>query len=103
MNFFCVDSGWDKVLDEALVADHSVLRIVCPFIKTGAADRLLRRGKPQSIQVITRGNLDDFYGGVSDIAALRLIMANGAQIRAVKNLHAKLYLFGRTQAIITSA
>ena len=103
MKFFFVDSGWDKVLDEALKADNSKLKIVCPFIKKAAAQRLLRHGKPESIYVITRGNLDDFYGGVSDIESLRLLIGHGAAVRVVKNLHAKLYIFGKTQAIITSA
>jgi hypothetical protein len=103
MKFFFVNSGWDKVLDDGLRADNSALKIVCPFIKKTAAERLLRRGEPGSIQVITRTNLDDFYGGVSDIAALRLLISHGAQVRGVKNLHAKLYLFGKTQAIVTSA
>jgi hypothetical protein len=103
MSFFFVDGGWDKVLDGGLRADSSALRIVCPFIKKAAAERLLRRGKPTSIQVITRASLDDFYGGVSDIGALRLLIKNGASIRVVKNLHAKLYLFGKAQAIVTSA
>jgi hypothetical protein len=103
MSFFFVESGWDKVLDEALRVDISALKIVCPFIKKSAAERLLRRGKCGSIQVITRANLDDFCGRVSDIAALRVLMMNGAKIRGVKNLHAKLYLFGKSRAILTSA
>jgi hypothetical protein len=103
MSFFFVNSGWDKVLDDALRADNSALRIVCPFIKKGAAQRLLHRGRPGSIQVITRANLDDFYAGVSDIAALQLLMESGAQVRGVRGLHAKLYLFGKTRVILTSA
>jgi hypothetical protein len=103
MSFFFVDSGWVKVLDDALRADISALRIVCPFIKKGAAQRLLHRGRPESIQVITRANLDDFCAGVSDTAALQLLIENGARIRGVRGLHAKLYLFGKTQVILTSA
>jgi hypothetical protein len=103
MKFFFVNSGWDKVLGDALKADFSELKIVCPFIKKAAVQRLLRHGQPGSIQVITRGNLDDFFGGVSDISALRLLIENGACIRAVKNLHAKLYILGKTQVIVTSA
>src|ERR1017187_2819400 len=103
MSFFFVDSGWDKVLDDALRADSSSVRIVCPFIKKGAANRLLRHGRPDSLRVITRANLDDFYAGVSDTAALRLLMENGAEIRGVRGLHAKLYLFGKAQVVLTSA
>lgn len=78
------------------------LRIICPFIKLGALDRLLKGG-PQSLQVITRFNLDDFADGVSDIGALRRVLAAGGQVRGIRGLHSKLYLFGSDRAIVTSA
>ena len=55
------------------------------------------------LKVITRFNLDDFAGEVSDISALRLLLQAGAQIRGIKNLHAKLYLIGGGHVILTSA
>jgi HKD family nuclease len=97
-----VDSGWAKELTEALRSDTSELKIICPFIKTTALDRLLSR-HPKSIRVITRFNLGDFAEGVSDIEALRNLLAAGAEVRGVRNLHAKLYLFGKGRAIVTSA
>ncbi len=54
MSFRLVDSGWAQVLADAVTADGSRLRLVCPFIKKTAVQRLLARGKPRSIQVITR-------------------------------------------------
>lgn len=103
MDFDLVESRWDRVLDDALAADHSALRIVCPFIKERAAGRLLRAGNPHTIHVITRFNHRDFYDGVSDTAALRLLLQAGGSIRGVRGLHAKLYLFGNTKAVVTSA
>lgn len=103
MSFRLVNSGWDKELGAALLADHSAVRIVCPFIKKSTAERLLAHGKPKALQVITRFNLDDFGARVSDISALRLLLESGAQIRGLRNLHAKLYLLGSSHAIVTSA
>jgi len=103
MKFRLVDAGWEKVLDDALRADHTRIRVVCPFIKKRAAERLLKFGKPKSFQVITRFSLRDFSESVSDMSALRLLLENGAQIRGVRNLHSKLYLFGGTRVIVTSA
>ena len=97
-----VDRNWTKEFTEALEDDASELRIICPFIKAGALQRLLQHN-PKKIQVITRFNLGDFAECVSDIAALRNLLDAGAAVRGVKNLHAKLYLFGKTRAIITSA
>lgn len=102
MTFRLVDSAWGTELTEALQADTSALRIVCPFIKLGAMKRLLALC-PQSIQIITRYNLDDFAGGVSDIAARRRILAAGGRVRGIRDLHAKLYLFGASCAMVTSA
>jgi hypothetical protein len=97
-----VDCRWDTILENAVAADHSSLRIVCPFIKERTAMRLFGSQKAKTVQVITRFNLADFGEGVSDIAALRLLLENGAQIRGIRGLHAKLYLIGRC-AIVTSA
>lgn len=97
-----VDVGWNAELTGALKADASELRIISPFIKVGALERLLSH-RPQAVQVITRFNLADFAEGVSDISALQRLLDSGAQVRGIRNLHAKLYLFGASRAIITSA
>lgn len=97
-----VDQSWGEELSDAFGADGSRLRIICPFIKVEALKDILPR-RPGRIQVITRFNLADFAGGVSDVDALRMLLDIGAQIRGVRNLHAKLYLVGRSRAIITSA
>ena len=97
-----VDKEWGREISNALRADASELRIVCPFIKKGAIRRILEHS-PSKIQVITRFSLADFAEGVSDIPALRELLDTGADIRGIKNLHAKIYLFGNSRAIITSA
>ena len=100
--FRLVDEQWDKQFAEASIEDADELRIICPFIKDGALKNLMRR-KPRKIQVITRFNLADFAAGVSDVNALQRLLDAGATVRGVKNLHAKLYIFGESRAIITSA
>ncbi len=102
MSFRLVDTGWGPELLSALHRDRSELRIVCPFIKKRALARLLEI-RPERIRVITRFNLDDFARGVSDIDALQTLLDHGAAIRGIRNLHAKLYVFGRSRAIVTSA
>ena len=91
--FRLVDSGWAAELIDGVREGPDELRIVCPFIKERALDRLLELG-PKNIRVITRFNLADFADGVSDIAALRKLLRAGAAVRGIRNLHAKLYLFG---------
>lgn len=102
MTIRLVDSGWVREIADAVADDASELRIICPFIKVGALDRLLSH-QPMAVQVITRFNLADFAEGVSDIAALRKLASADARVRGVRNLHAKLYLFGGSRVIVTSA
>ena len=97
-----VDSKWTEEFTEALQADSSELYIISPFIKAGALEHLLR-GKPGNLKVITRFDLKDFAQGVSDIVALRMLLDVNARVRGIRNLHAKLYIFGTSRAIITSA
>ena len=102
MTIRLVDAGWDRELTAAIRADPSEVRIVCPFIKAGALEHLLSH-RPGGVQVITRFNLADFAEGVSDVEALRRLLDVGANVRGIRNLHAKLYLFGTRRAIVTSA
>lgn len=102
MTIRLIDREWAQEFTEAVKSDPNDLRIICPFIKVGAIDRLLS-SHPSNIRVITRFNLADFAECVSDIAALSRLLKAGAKVRGVKNLHAKLYIFGESQAIITSA
>lgn len=97
-----VDRGWKKELTDALAVDSSHVRIVSPFIKVSAIKPLLDQ-KPSKLQVITRFNLAEWATGVSDVAALHKLINARAQIRGIKDLHAKLYVFGSSRAIITSA
>lgn len=97
-----VDDKWKEELNDALAADSSHVRIISPFIKATAIRELLAC-KPGKLQVITRFNLADFADRVSDVDALRQLIKVGAQVRGIKNLHAKLFVFGSTRAIITSA
>ncbi len=97
-----VDSGWSGELRDGVRAYPNSLRIISPFIKSRAAERLLAYS-PKHVQVITRFDLADFVQGVSDIEALRVLLDAGAAVRGIRNLHAKLYLFGRRRTIVTSA
>lgn len=102
MTLRLVDSAWGAELTDALRSDTSALRVICPFIKLRALESLLALS-PRSIRVITRFSLNDFAAGVSDIASLQQLLSVGAQVRGVRHLHAKLYLFGDSRAVVTSA
>jgi len=102
-NFQLLDGGWDQAIRDAVAADRTELQVICPFIKVRTAERLLTGKRPDVIRVITRFHLGEMSDGINDTKALRLLLTNGAKIRGVKNLHSKLYLFGKKRAIVTSA
>ena len=97
-----IDKEWGAQFSKALNDDSSYLRIICPFIKSPSIKRLLSH-KPNKVRVITRANLADFASGVSDLGAIEHLIDANARVRGIKHLHAKLYIFGKSQAIITSA
>ena len=98
-----VEQNWKQELHEGLHRDPSALRIVCPFIKLGVLSELLDQHHPEALLVITRFRLEDFLAGVSDIDALRRVLEAGGQVRGVRGLHAKMFLFGDSRAAVTSA
>lgn len=103
MAFRLIDSGWNIEMNRALESVNSSVCIISPFIKRSAVEHWLSNNMPRTIQVITRFNLDEFYQGVSDTSAIRWLLENGAHVRGVRNLHAKLYIFDDRQAIVGSA
>ena len=102
MTFRLIDRGWDSEFVDGLRQHPGELRIVCPFIKRRALERILP-SRPPFLRVVTRFSLLDFAQGASDIDALRLFLDAGGTIRGVRALHAKLYIFGTSRAIVTSA
>ncbi len=101
--FRLVSTEWANEIDRAVDQPWTSLLIVCPFIKLTTMKRLLRGRGKRPIRVITRFNLDDFNAGVSDLDSLAAVIDAGGQVRGVKGLHAKLYIFDPVCAIVTSA
>lgn len=97
-----IHSEWREVF-RALSANASQsIKVVCPFIKVGAAEWLSSNMRVKDVQILTRLSSEDFYTGVSDTEALRILLESGARVRGVRHLHSKLYLFDRDKALVCS-
>ncbi len=83
--------------------DINHVRIVSPFITDNMVRHLLELFSGNRLQVITRYNLNDFKKGVSSLKAIERLLNAKAEIKSVKDLHSKLYLFDKKSVIITSA
>jgi hypothetical protein len=98
-----VSQEWGVELKAGLERDRGAFRVVCPFVKEQVLDDLLSAHDPESALLVTRFRLADFCEGVSDIGAVRRVLAAGGHVRGVRGLHAKVYIFGSTRAAVTSA
>lgn len=97
-----VDKGWNAIFQEAAQQAREEILVISPFIQLSAAKALFGQGRTK-FKIITRFNLGQFYEGVSDLEALEFLINRGAKIKGILNLHAKVYIFDTSKAIVTSA
>lgn len=104
-----VSSPWlTEFLALSQTAQHSVF-ISSPYIKEATVLRFLaatqraRTTQELHVRVLTALSPMDYVRGASDIEAVRLLLGNGIEVRAFANLHAKVYLFDGTVAVVSSA
>ena len=102
-SFRLAERDWADEIERGLSEPSQGLYIVSPFIKVASARRLLKRRNAASLRIVTRYNLNDFDCGASDTEALEVLLGVGAEIRGLKGLHSKLYVFGNHRCIVTSA
>ncbi len=84
-------------------AEEEIL-IVAPYITENHIIKNFVNLKANTIKILTRLSLNDFINRASDISIiLKLIRDKRVEVRYFSNLHAKIYLFDRKQAVVTSA
>jgi phosphatidylserine/phosphatidylglycerophosphate/cardiolipin synthase-like enzyme len=98
-----VDRDWRHELASCYERESSGLKIVCPFIKQDALWRVLGDHLNSDVRLIARFDLKDFSAGVSDVWALMDVLEAGGEVRGVRGLHSKTFIFGETVAVVTSA
>lgn len=103
MSVELIDRDWRSAISAGLDRDPSSFRIICPFVKRQVLTSLITQHEPRGLRLITRLNMADFAAGVSDLHALRAVLDAGGNVRGVRDLHAKVFLFGSTRAAVTSA
>ena len=85
-------------------ATHNIT-IASPWIKASALQYVLGKNDLSTIRlrVIMRADVDDFLSESSDLDAVEYLLQNGAELRRLPRLHAKVYIADNKQAIVTSA
>lgn len=102
MDFKFIDSGWNKIFQEISTRYKKEYKLITPFVQLNTIKEM-HRHKKTKMKLITRTNLNDFYNGVSSLEALEYIIKNGGEVKGIKNLHSKLYVFDSTEAVLASA
>ena len=95
---------WRQTLEELAERASSTIRVACPFVKTAGVGVLLERKPPQvTVHLVSVVKAAHYHRGVSDTDALRAVLNSGGQVTNNQRLHAKVYLFDETAAVVTSA
>jgi hypothetical protein len=95
---FVSDRIWIRIRKSARSAKRRAL-VAVPFIGRGAADQLpLRRGDV----LVTKFDRPSIRAGLIDPREIVAFIKRGVEVHTIGNLHAKVYVFGRT-AFVASA
>jgi len=87
-----------------LVRKSEVQMFASPFIKDNVAQMIIQnKPKSSNVSILTSYKLSNFHRKSSDVAALKKFVNNNIPVRNCPNLHAKIYIFGNSDAIVTSA
>ena len=90
-------------LAEHARACNSRLLIGSPFVNDGILQLTDLVPKGASRTLVTRTDLRDFAMGASSLDTLCSLSKDGVSIRSLHGLHAKIYVFDHSAALVTSA
>jgi len=90
-------------LSKAAANCNSRLLIASPFVNDGITELTGLVSSVAARILVTRTDLRDFAAGASDLDTLCKLAATGVRIRSLTGLHAKIYIFDNTSALVTSA
>lgn len=90
-------------LHDQVAACRSRLVVASPYVGSTFPKLLLSKLRSVSSVLITRTTLRDFAVGSSDLAAVCQTASLGTEVRSLPRLHAKVFVFDGSRALVTSA
>ena len=90
-------------LGEYAQACSSRMLICSPYVNNGIIGLTNQASESVSRTLVTKTDLRDFAIGASNLDTLCTLAREGVAIRSLNNLHAKIYIFDESAALITSA
>lgn len=98
-----IQNPWENKLLELVDNINEELFIINPFIKKDIIEKILASLKNKKLKILLKTNVFDMANNVFDLETLYLLKAHNAEIRTIRNLHAKLFIFDNKKAIVTSS
>lgn len=93
---------FDWLAERAETCDSRIV-IGCPYVNDAIKD-LNRKISPDVARtLITKTDLRDFAVGSSNLDSLCALARDGVSVHSLANLHAKIYVFDNSSALVTSA
>jgi len=94
-----------EIIKEKMAMIKNELLIISPFLsyETCLFIKDIIDRNDIVCQIITKFDSDDFRANVNSLLGQKILVESGVTIFSLSNLHAKLYIFDRESAIITSA
>lgn len=94
-----------SVLKNSINSTKNRMRIVSPFIGFETSKLLVDCIKETKVEctIITRFYREDFLNHASSLEALKILIEAGVKVIALKDLHAKLYIFDNELVVLGSA
>ncbi len=94
---------WRNVLMDLVGNAQYQIRITSPFVKANICQAIFENKKKQTkFELITAFNLQNAFAGALDLSALQYILDHGGIVKSHPKLHAKMYIFDNSKAVITS-
>lgn len=90
-------------LTERAKGCRSRLLIGCPYVNNAIIGLTKEASQDVSRILVTKTDLRDFAIGASNLDSLCALARDGVAIHSLTNLHAKIYVFDDSSALVTSA
>jgi len=93
----------DRFMDLVHSANDRI--IMCsPFIKNDVVEKVLSTKQTFcELEVLTASNTSNYIRRSSDVSAIKLLVERNFVVRNRPNLHAKIYIFDKEKALVTSS
>jgi len=99
-----IENPSDRLFLDLVKESKKNIYLCSPFIKTETVRNILATKDPYSdLEVLTSSRPSNYQRGSSDVEAIKLLVDSRYTVRNLSNLHAKIYIFDRKKALVTSS